>query len=855
MSRKSGRDRRGTDIFGLMFVALAVSATRLAAAATEPIAPPDVEGQFRDLKHHGEALGWVLPEAQGAADPSVSDHYQGVVRFPGDGTPVFYVTQRDNDDSIRPGAANKGGYLEVIRMGSRPTSGERLRSNLLRIGLDTESTAPPPVDTWVRDFRFDGSIVAGGEVLPAYDHPGGMAIVDDVLFVSLDQPHRTCILVPDECTYSTAIPGQIVLFDLRPDRENPTPLRFIPLNHPIDNLAVLARPGRTHLIWVNGGGGEVTKFYETSTSDLRDPGLSITELQDWSPGSSEDFDGAGEGWDEGADAEQSATFVRQADGVVYMVMTRNTSGPASFDDIARLFRVDEKPGGGFRLTRAGSRHMVCNFEGSGRICHFAAASSAYVTPSGELILYSVPHDDQDGFDPDFVRMAEFRHRDANREGSPLRSPGADAGGPYSVPEGGAVTLSGTASPAADRPWVELYGGAGFADRSIVVDYDARDLLEMDDFTGLDGPAGEGFSDKASSVRWRLPAGLEAVLYDLDHFGGAFIVLEGTGHTESIADLDHDVVTPFSERGSSLRLVGSGEPVIPTPTWDLDGDAVFGESGPAAGRGDEIGSAPSLFAVGLDGPSDLSARLRACVPSACAGDAASVEVLNVPPSVSAGPDVTIVSGAFHQVAAVFTDPGVPDIHTATIDWGDGSPIESAGVAEFRGSGTAAGRHRLTVPGRYTVLTCVSDDDGGTACDAQVVTVIRLRVAINIKPGDTPNAVNAQGRVPVAVLTTHASEYQTLADFDATRVDISSVRFGPLALLDAGGGGTEVHGQAHVQDARERSDEKTRDGDLDIVLHFAPVDSGLAPTDLEAWVRGVTLDDVHFEGHDAIRLVPE
>src|SRR6185503_9907803 len=60
---------------------------------------PHVEQQFTALKHHPEAVGWYLPEAAGAPDPSTEDHYQGIARYPGTGTPVLYVTQKDNDDS------------------------------------------------------------------------------------------------------------------------------------------------------------------------------------------------------------------------------------------------------------------------------------------------------------------------------------------------------------------------------------------------------------------------------------------------------------------------------------------------------------------------------------------------------------------------------------------------------------------------------------------------------------------------------------------------------------------------------------------------------------------------------------
>src|SRR5688500_4275476 len=83
---------------------------------------PEIEAQFAELKHHAEAIGWRLPEDQGAPDPNFfdpdADHYQGVVRYPGTGTPILYVTQSDDDDN---GFIGNGGYLDIVRMGSRDT--------------------------------------------------------------------------------------------------------------------------------------------------------------------------------------------------------------------------------------------------------------------------------------------------------------------------------------------------------------------------------------------------------------------------------------------------------------------------------------------------------------------------------------------------------------------------------------------------------------------------------------------------------------------------------------------------------------------------------------------------------------
>lgn len=108
-------------------------------------------------------------------------------------------------------------------------------------------------------------------------------------------------------------------------------------------------------------------------------------------------------------------------------------------------------------------------------------------------------------------------------------------------------------------------------------------------------------------------------------------------------------------------------------------------------------------------------------------------------------------------------------------------------------------------------------------------------IDIKPGSVENPVNIkdQGVIPVALLTTPL--------FDASRVDLSSIRFGRTGVEAApvgypkGGALEDVDG----------------DGDLDNVFHFSVQQTGIMAGDTQAKLTGLTILGVEFVGTDSIR----
>ena len=163
---------------------------------------------------------------------------------------------------------------------------------------------------------------------------------------------------------------------------------------------------------------------------------------------------------------------------------------------------------------------------------------------------------------------------------------------------------------------------------------------------------------------------------------------------------------------------------------------------------------------------------------------------------------------------------------------GAALESLGI----GTGSAplttllAVAHDVLDPGTGQVIRIASAWQNGRFT---VTSPAPVTVAIDIKPGDPSNTLNASapgGNVTIAILTA--------GDFDATQIAVPSVKLWP-------GNAVELHNRAHFADIDS-------DGDVDLVMHFRAGEAGLQCGAEEAILHGATLEGMTFIGAQPVQV---
>jgi len=132
-------------------------------------------------------------------------------------------------------------------------------------------------------------------------------------------------------------------------------------------------------------------------------------------------------------------------------------------------------------------------------------------------------------------------------------------------------------------------------------------------------------------------------------------------------------------------------------------------------------------------------------------------------------VATEGAGFTAAVASFTDPtstSVASEYTATIDWGDATPV-TAGVISGATGGpfTVSGSHTYAEEGTYTVTVTITDSDTPANTATVTSTAKVADAALTASPACAATSLRAYS-APTATFTDAASPFGTLSDFSAS-----------------------------------------------------------------------------------------
>ena len=506
---------------------------------------PDVVSAFDNLTDQGEWLGYHMSSDVSELDFSdnASRHNQGIARSPRigpDQPPVFYIPHsgkglNDNceqDDVEYPG-------IMVAEFHSRPKDGERLRSNRLRRGTVTTNSEPDEDDDLINSLIDEMS-----------HHPSGVQMVGDILAVPsggriffyncMDTNNPEMVEMPlsstnseesdiqaasEECEHpdASAYFSLLIKRDGCPENgDNLTPEQRKDC-HGCQGVGITRMPAvkegneiitpsrillitndnyGAHLHWSNG---EPFFMMDNSQEDpelIKNPGFAFVDYQFIPLDEIKDKNGNLGYWPTRKTDTKMAQSLSLVDEIdengdysLFLIGACNSDvwSPTSIgEDQLYLLEIENPQTPGEAKLVGLRKEINKTLLNPGPLSEIAkryngnlnAGGGAYVSPSGELIYYGVSHwNDGPG---NSVKIAELRHKDVFRPGSPAYALRADAGGPYEVNEGDTIKLNGNlCQPALAAPWVQLFDDTSFKGQSVMVDYDDRDSDDYDQFSKLD----------------------------------------------------------------------------------------------------------------------------------------------------------------------------------------------------------------------------------------------------------------------------------------------------------------------------------------------------------------------------------
>jgi len=349
---------------------------------------------FEQMPKSGSYTGFRLP-ATWQYRPNLIQHIQGVARKDDSRGVYFYVTQCGNEPTT---LASHPGKLWIVSM---KASGKK------KIGLPLgttrlETKLPPDDDAVEKCITFDG------DRWPGYYHPGGLAIVGDMLLVPLESP----VAAPQETSALCIISVK--------DAANPTLIGCHTLGHKKAGcVAALSRGGGQYSILVQGdyGGAERLHVY---TWNVATPELPPQLVQKWLATDAIVGGGLTNAWaNPGNTTYQSLFGTSDANGLYVAGWFNESSVPVpnpKSKDLVDLYHVSLGTDGSLiRVEHLARHHQIMRrpptgigdllpskrgFLGDNR-----AGAGGFVTRDGRMVMYSIEH--KVGLSGEAVRMGEW----------------------------------------------------------------------------------------------------------------------------------------------------------------------------------------------------------------------------------------------------------------------------------------------------------------------------------------------------------------------------------------------------------------------------------------------------------------
>jgi len=251
------------------------------------------------------------------------------------------------------------------------------------------------------------------------------------------------------------------------------------------------------------------------------------------------------------------------------------------------------------------------------------------------------------------------------------------------------------------------------------------------------------------------------------------------------------------------------------------------------------------------------------------DTVSVVVENAAP-VATGLAEPAAEGGVALVTASFTDAGLLDTHTATVDWGDGLSDDVAITAQGNGWGSLYASHNYDAPGAYTATITIIDDDGAAVTVESVGVEVAESVAV--WSGGSDFGIEWSGSDNVVSGLLHSNDFLKMNGSNSivgsveyvTGLDDSGeqpfdqqpqqVEIAPypvnfdLADYQPGGRAAIDAGANYFDMSNECGDKWDAKGDLAAGLYYVPCEVVFSDSDLEGEITIVATGPIEVSGSE-------